>query len=184
MKKIAITGGIAEGKSTVAGYLRSAGYMTISADEIASEVFRSPEVQSQLAGALGRAGPVSAEELRLAIASDVELRRRTNAIMHPQILEKLTESSAPFAEVPLLIETCLQGHFDRVWVVTCGIDEQLRRLTARLGDIELAHALLATQLPTAAKTPFADLIVRTNHAETDVMRYVLSQAERELENEF
>lgn len=75
-------------------------------------------------------------------------------------------------EIPLLIEACLQGGFDRVWVVTCGADEQRRRLVERLGGEAGAEALLGSQLPTRAKIPFADVVIRTNQPEWSVKRDV------------
>jgi dephospho-CoA kinase len=176
MSRIAITGGIAEGKSTVLGYCKLAGYETLSADEVARDVFEANGVQGALAELLGCEPPVSRQALRTAIQADPEVRRSVNAITHPQILARMTESSARFVEVPLLIETCLHPEFDHIWVVTCGLEEQLTRLSTRIGEAE-AKALIATQLPSSAKTPFADLIIRTNQPERSVCTYVLSQVE-------
>jgi dephospho-CoA kinase len=180
MRRIAVTGGIAEGKSTVIGYLAAAGYSVASADAIAKEVFVRSEVQQSLRLLLGGAGPVNSDELRIAISKDTGLRRRVNACMHVPILHGLAQSKATFVEIPLLIETCTMGLYDRVWVVTCGAKEQLRRLRQRLLAEEAAAALLVTQLPTAAKSAFADVIIRTNEREESVQRYVLMWAQKEL----
>jgi dephospho-CoA kinase len=79
-----------------------------------------------------------------------------------EILVKTDTADVAFAEVPLLIETATQGWFDEVWVVSAGVEEQRRRLVERLGNEADADALLSTQLPTEAKIPFADRVVRTN----------------------
>lgn len=168
--RLAVTGGIAEGKSTVVGYLRDAGYSTASADEAAREVFGSPDVQAFVSDRLGSSDPARVRE---AVASDASFRRSFNRLTHPKILAKLDDLEADVVEVPLLIEACLQQRFDRVWVVTCGPQEQLRRLVERLGDVPSAESLLATQLPSRVKIPFADCIVRTNLPEETVRGYVL-----------
>jgi dephospho-CoA kinase len=178
--RIAITGGIAEGKSTVLGFLRDAGYRTVSADAIGREVFLRDDTQAALSAVSGLRPPIAPPQLREAIAANPELRREVNRITHPLIRDALLETAADFYEIPLLIEACLQANFDRIWVVTCGEQEQERRLTHRLGDIEAAKAMLSTQLPTAAKLAFADRIIRTNEAEPSVMRYVIGAAKLEL----
>lgn len=175
MRRVAITGGIAEGKSTVIGYLRSLGRSTASADDVARGLFEQQETQAAIAAMLGAPAPVSRDALRRAIAAKPELRRKLNGIMHPRLLARLLEARAEFSEVPLLIETCTQGLFDEVWVVTCGPEEQFRRLEKRLGKLE-ATQLLATQMPTSAKLPFADLIVRTNQPESSVLAHVRRHA--------
>ncbi|HVT13422.1 MAG TPA: dephospho-CoA kinase [Fimbriimonadaceae bacterium] len=174
-----MTGGIAEGKSTVLGYLSEMGYPIESADRIAREVFSSEPVQRQIAELLGFAPPVSSEDLRSKLR-DPSLRRAVNTITHPRILEGLRSSHATFFEIPLLIETCLQGTFDRVWVVTCGMEEQRRRLAERLGSEAAAESMIGTQLTSRIKIPFGDRVIRTNQAELSVKRFVTLAALRDL----
>jgi dephospho-CoA kinase len=179
MALIAVTGGIAEGKSTVIGYLRALGVETESSDRLARAVFDSPPVQGQLASLLAISAPVSREAVRGAIRVDA-VRRKINQIMHPQIVDLIAASPAKVIEIPLLIEASMQGLFDRVWVVTCGEAEQLRRLSDRLGSADEAQALIRTQLTSHAKLPFADRVVRTNQAESSVKRFVTEAAMADL----
>lgn len=177
--RIAVTGGIAEGKSTVMGYLREFGLATASADDFAREVFHQSEVQSAISDLLALPLPLDPASVRNAIATDQALRRRVNAVTHPRILDLLEHSPAAWIEVPLLFETCLQSRFDRIWVVTCGESEQLQRLTNRLGDAAEAKRLIATQLPTSVKVAFADEIVRTIGSDLAVKSLVQQGIERE-----
>ena len=178
MLKVAVTGGIAEGKSTVTGYLRDLGWKTASSDEVARQVFESEIVQEKLADLLKMNGPVTPPDLRERLWENSSLRRAVNSLMHPLILKKLEALNADAIEVPLLIETCLQGHFKRVWVVTCGLEEQQRRLKDRLGEDADTEAILSTQLPTEMKCAFADVIVRTNRPPEDVIRFIKAVASR------
>lgn len=166
--RLAITGGMAEGKSTVAASLAAAGYRVLSADAVAKDVFESPRVQEWLAAAMGSEGPVDRAAVRERLAKDLEFRRALNARTHPEVVGRIFASGADVAEVPLLIEACLQRHFRRVWVVTCGEEEQLRRLAERLGGVDRAREMLRTQLPTRVKIAFADRVIRTNAPERDV----------------
>ncbi|MBI1755605.1 MAG: dephospho-CoA kinase [Fimbriimonas ginsengisoli] len=177
MVRVALTGGIAEGKSTVLGYLGSMGYKIASADLLACEVYDLEEVQAELAGLSGLPRPVDRLALREAMEGDPGLRRSVNRLMHPRIVERLAASDAEYTEVPLLVEVCLFGAFDEIWVVTCGEDEQLRRLSERFGPDE-APRMLKVQLPTTAKLPFADEVIRTNAPEQHVLNNVRKCADR------
>jgi dephospho-CoA kinase len=168
--RVAITGGIGEGKSTVLGMLSELGAPTLSSDEVAREVFEEPATAKALAAIAGSNGSISRDELRQAIAGSADVRRAVNRLMHAQVMDVLLQSSAMFYEVPLLIEACAHGAFDRVWVVTCGPKMQRQRLLERYGDEHHVDALMRSQIPSRAKTCFADRIVRTNQPEESVRR--------------
>jgi dephospho-CoA kinase len=169
--RVAVTGGIAEGKSTVLAMLDDLGFQTASSDQFARQAFYEAEVQAQFSKLTGLPLPVSPADLRGALVGSTVLRRAVNRIMHPHVVASIEESAAQFIEVPLLIETCLQTMFDEVWVVTCGPEEQTRRLDARYGQ-ESGARLIDTQLSSFVKTPFADVVVRTNLPIETVKRYV------------
>jgi len=177
----AITGGIAEGKSTVLGFVSDLGYKTLSADSVAREVFSDPDVNVLLAQLVGTNPPIAPQTLRHALAESPEIRHSVNRITHPRIMDAIRSSDAEFIEIPLLIESCLQGQFDCVWVVTCGLEEQRRRLEARYGPSGEGELLLNVQLPTLAKIPFADEVFRTNCAFEAVRRNVSKALARRFE---
>ncbi len=169
-RRVAITGGVAEGKSTVLSYLKETGIKTASADMIAKDVYASEPIQDWLKSDFGAAP--TPENVRDRLASDPSFRRDLNSRTHPLIVSEMLSSSATAFEVPLLIEACLHFAFDEVWVVTCGAQIQHERLSARLRNRELAENLIRSQLSTRAKIPFADVVVRTNLDEETVRAYV------------
>lgn len=171
--RLAITGGIAEGKSTVVGILREHGANCVSADEIARDVLLEVNIQTKVAMALGMALPLDRAELRDRISQNGFDRRLVNRILHPEVMCRIFESQARVVEIPLLFEGCVQNLFNKVWVVTCGPEEQLARLVARLGDSNLANSLIGTQLSTEIKLAFADQVVRTNCQLSNVQRQVV-----------
>lgn len=179
---IAVTGGIAEGKSTVLGILRELGYETLSADGVAREIFIEPEVNQLLAWIAKVDPPVTPEVMREVLKNRPEVRRAVNRTLHPRVMERIASSSAHFVEIPLLIETCLQNECDGVWVVTCGKDEQIRRLVERYGESGSGRVLMAAQLPTSSKIPFADEVIRTNQSLPYVWRDVSNALARRFES--
>jgi len=164
---LAITGGIAEGKSTVLEVLRQEGLSVLSADAIVQDLWQRPAVLSAVAGAVGLPGTPTRDDVRRAISGSSELRRRVNGIFHPLVWHEIEQSRAEAVEVPLFIETCLHPLFEKVWVVTCGAKIQQDRLLLRT-DPAGAAALLRLQLPTRVKIPFADELIRTNTSFMDV----------------
>lgn len=177
--RIAVTGGAGEGKSTVLAYCKSAGISTLSSDEVAASIFGEQRMQADLSSLLNVAGPVGRDELRAELLSRPEVRRSVNTLFHKAIARAILASSAIVVEVPLLLEVALNDRFDRVWVVSCGPEEQARRLALRLGRSEDAAALVASQLNSNVKAAFADVIIRTNQPEATVQRYVSAELERE-----
>jgi len=178
--RLAVTGGIAEGKSTVLQVIQEAGADVESADEIAKQVFQLEQVQIDLARIIGSQPPIEPEQLKAALFADARTRRAVNLLMHPRIFKGIESSQAHVIEVPLLLESAIQGLFDRVWVVTCGPQEQLRRLTERTGNADEARRMVEAQLPSRARLPFADRIIRTNLEPNTVRLYVFDAIRRDL----
>ncbi len=161
MKRIAVTGGIAEGKSTVLARLASEGYSTVSADDVVRNLMSEPDIRGELLRIVGLTALAVPQEIRQAIAADNDVRRRVNRFLHPLVTARLIASPAQFHEVPLLYEICVQGLYESVWLVTCGKEEQRRRLVARYGDTPEVDRLLSTQLSSVVKKAHVDFEIRT-----------------------
>ncbi|MCC7103395.1 MAG: dephospho-CoA kinase [Fimbriimonadaceae bacterium] len=164
--KIAITGGIAEGKSTVLEVLRSEGLRVLSADEIVRQLWSERSTLDSLSQLLSLENPTKGDVTRAIVESNTA-RQVVNHLFHPLVHQRIMESDADAIEIPLLIETCMQSTVDQIWVVTCGSEEQLRRLSSRVGEAQ-AQKMIRLQLPTRAKIPFADEVLRTNRPLRDV----------------
>ena len=186
MQRIAITGGVAEGKTTVLRIFESLGAQVISSDQLAATLLApGTEVWEQLIREFGQAitaadGALARERLAALAFGDPAVRRRLNRIMHPAVVQalqaRLSEPSPTpiFVEVPLLIEVALQGMFDAVVVVQATPALQRQRLMARGVPPQRARQILQAQLPTRCKTPFADWVIRTHRS----LEYVEAQARR------
>lgn len=177
--KIAITGGIAEGKSTVVAFLSQLGASVASADEIAREVMHEPAVIAELEECFGADLVADRERFRREVLQSPEARRRLNRIVHPGVAAHIEQILSGYVEVPLLYEARLQNLFDAVWVVTCGPEEQARRLIARYGRTADVEALRAWQLPTLSKIRIADVVIRTDTT-FEIVQISTEQAHRGL----
>lgn len=176
MQRIAITGGVAEGKTTVLRIFESLGAHTLSSDQVAATLLLpGTEVWEQLVREFGQAitaadGTLMRERLASLAFGEPAVRRRLNRIMHPAVvralhaqLEPRTPSRAPtLIEVPLLIEVALQDYFDAVVVVQATPALQRQRLLKRGIPPVQAQQILHAQLPTRCKTVFADWVIRTH----------------------
>lgn len=173
--KIALIGGIACGKSTVLGCLREMGVMVENADAIAKDVFWNPGVQARLRDVIRRdPNPMAVRE---AIAVNPDLRRKVNAITHPAILGGILASQAQVIEVPLLLETSIQGYFDAIWTVVCDPEVQKQRLRERYGN-SASDGLIQAQLSTKCKVAFADSVIPTSGPLKETEKSLLEEAKR------
>jgi dephospho-CoA kinase len=184
MVRIALTGGIATGKSHVANRLRAAGVPIVDADVIAREVVApgTPGLAAVVArfgpGILTPDGVLDRSRLGSIVFRDQRARRDLEAIVHPVVRQRIDEffdrlpADTPFAvaDIPLLYETGREDRFDKVIVVACTRARQVERVVARDGlTREEAERRVASQLPIDDKMKKADYVIRTDgtHAETD-----------------
>lgn len=165
---VAITGGIAMGKSTVLSFFAERGFRTESSDRVAAAVFEDPVFNLQLARLAGTGKSITRDQLRTAIADRPELRRAANRLLHPEIGRRVRASNPEIVEVPLLFEACLNAAYSRIWVVACQPEIQLSRLVERYNSQVHAEAIIASQLPIQTKLAFADEIIRTDGPIQDV----------------
>jgi len=185
--RVALTGGIATGKSYVTHRLHEAGLATIDADRLAREAVAPgtpglrPIVDRFGREMLSEAGALDRARLATTIFGDEAARRDLEGIVHPEVYRRITHWQAQLirtgyrgplvADIPLLFETGRQDDFEVVVVVACDPARQRERLMAR--DRLSAHDAdqrLAAQWPIDRKAQAADFVVRTDgtFADTDV----------------
>lgn len=176
LRRVAITGTIGSGKSTVLKIIQDSGRTVISADIVAASVMKDPSIRDQVANEFALNPDWTNSDLSELVFSKPEMRVRLNALIHPVIREQMLQSSAPYCEVPLLFESAAESHYDEVWAVVCDETEILRRLIARYGSQAEAERRIASQLPQPVKATLADRIIRTDrpfqHVESNTLQLV------------
>lgn len=200
MLRIGLTGGIASGKSTVADYLAELGAAIIDTDVIARQVVEpgSPalnEIRAQFGeDALNADGTLNREEMRRIVFADSARRHALESILHPRIRDETLRQAdvvqGPYQVivVPLLLDSPLQAFVDRILVVDCDPDEQLRRLLRRdVGDQRQAKRIIAAQASRDDRLAIADDVIdnsgtlaETRERVAQLHRFYLQLAERSL----
>lgn len=169
---VAVTGGIASGKSAVTARFEQLGVPVIDADLIARDLVEPGEaalaeiVQRFGAGVLDAEGRLDRRQLRQRIFSDAGARRDLEAILHPRIRERMREralaAAAPYVvlAIPLLTASSRYPFIDRVLVVDVPEALQIERLTRRDGVDEAgARAALGAQISRSERRALADDVI-------------------------
>jgi dephospho-CoA kinase len=141
---LGLTGGIASGKSNVAGYLRGFGCPVIDADEISRNITAKDGVAlPYIRQAFGNSvfydnGELNRSALSRVVFVDCDKLEKLNEITHPIIFEEMKKqldelSDYPIVtlEVPLLFETGMDKICDEVWTVYTSFENQMARLMKR-----------------------------------------------------
>jgi dephospho-CoA kinase len=173
--RVGLTGGIASGKSTVAKLFGDRGVPILDSDQVAREVVEpgQPPLE-RLVERFGRSiltpdGHLDRPALRNIVFSDPKARADLEALTHPAIGAALEARSAaaggPYQVlvIPLLVEKNLGSHVDRVLVVDCDEQTQIRRLRERDGSTRAqAQAILDAQASRSARLKAAHDVIRND----------------------
>ena len=188
MLKIALTGGIATGKSYVLDQFQRRGVACLDADELAHGVMAAgTEATAAIAERFGADilapdGSVDRTKLGPIVFADPSARRDLESIVHPAVyraiqaglrgFELVGDGAFAVVAVPLLFETGAQDKFDRVIVTACSPETQVSRLRERGLSEEAARQRLAAQWPTDKKIAGADDVVNTDGTFEDTNRQI------------
>jgi dephospho-CoA kinase len=180
--KVGLTGGIASGKSLVAGMFVKLGVELVDADQIAREVVAPGEPaleeirQAFGPDVLNARGELDRPALRKLVFADAGKRRMLDGLLHPLIRERLLARLAsvrgPYAivAVPLLVETDFASLVDRIAVVDCPEPLQLERLMRRDGiPRPEAATIIAAQVDRATRLRAAHDVI-DNGGDVEVTR--------------
>src|SRR3954453_11429200 len=177
MLKVALTGGIATGKSYVLEQFRRRGVPCLDADVLSHGVMTpgteaTAAIAERFGDVLAPDGAVDRKKLGPIVFADPAARRDLEAIVHPAVYRAITAGlraleltgthAFAIVDVPLLFETGADRQFDRVIVTACPPEIQLARLKARGLSEEAARQRLAAQWPTDKKVAGATVVIRTD----------------------
>jgi dephospho-CoA kinase len=176
---LGITGGIATGKSSFTGFLKSLLPAEVfSADECARELTSSDAaIKQAIIAEFGKQvearSEINRERLREIVFADPEKRKQLEAILHPAIRARWSRLAAKnrearskdwlFVDIPLLFETGAEEMFDEIVVVACSAETQRQRLLhLRRLATEMAVRIIASQMDLKLKIEKAGHVVWNN----------------------
>lgn len=153
--RIGLTGGIASGKSTVAGWLRDAGFLVVDADRLVADLHlpggAGAAAVRDLFGPefLNEQGGVDHARVGERVFTDLEARKALEKAVHPLVHQRFVElaqdAEIAVLEATLLVEAGHAADFDLVVTVECDGETRLRRAVARGLSEEAARARLLAQ---------------------------------------
>ena len=172
MYLVGLTGGIASGKSYVAGLLGELGASTVDADEVAREVVIPGSTGLvQVVGAFGfeillPSGELDRAKLGEIVFADAEKRIELEKILHPLIKARTTQliseqpSEIVVYAVPLLVEANVDYPFDTIITVEAGVENQVSRLlTSRQMSESEARARIGAQTSSYDRAARANFVI-------------------------
>lgn len=170
--RVALTGGLASGKSEAARHFKALGAEVIDADEVVQQLYEADaEGTRQVALLFGSEvlasdGSVDRRALGRVVLNDSGAMDRLNRTIHPLVrdrlkswFESLPEGSVAVVEAALVLETGAYRNYDSVVVVWCEAEDQVSRAVARGMDEERARGLLRAQMPIEEKKLRADWLI-------------------------
>lgn len=188
LKKIAITGGLSSGKSSVCRFFKELGAYVVSADEIVHQLLSSEtDIARQVTTLLGDDIAVDGQIDRSRIAGKVfrnaELLQGLERILHPAVREKTLEhyrkavaegASLFIAEIPLLFETGGEEDYDYTISVIADPELSVNRFHAFTGlGKEEYQRRMARQLSPQEKCTKADFVIHNNGSLADLKQAVV-----------
>ena len=170
--KIGLTGGIASGKSTVCDLFSQLSVEIIDADKISHEITKNDGLAFQEildhfgSKILGLDGELDRQQLRSIIFNNAAEKRVLENITHPKVLNEInnniSDSTAPYLiiAVPLMIETGMHELMDRVLLIDCSIETQVRRLIERdKCSKQQAQSIIQNQASLESKRAICDDVI-------------------------
>jgi dephospho-CoA kinase len=192
--RVALTGGIATGKSHVRARFERLGIPTVDADTLARDAVApgsaglTDVVRRFGADVCDAGGTLNRKRLGAIVFHDPHARRDLEQIIHPYVrammdqwFASLDREQAPFAvaDIPLLYESGREGDFDAVIVTACEPATQLDRLMKRDGLREAeARQRVAAQWPLHQKVAKANYVIRTDGSFDETNRQIDEIASR------
>lgn len=190
LRKVAITGGLSCGKSSVCRYFKELGAHVVSADEIVHELLIPTQtLGSQVIALLGKdivvKGKIDRSIIAKKVFEDKALLRSLEKLVHPVVLNEIekqyqqikNQGKAPLfiAEIPLLFEVGSEKCFDTTIAVWAEPEACIQRFIATTGYDENEYfKRMANQMPADEKAKQADYVINNSGNREQLQKAVIN----------
>lgn len=190
MLRVGLTGGLASGKSFIAGVLESSGCHVIRADHLGHEVLQpgaeayAPAVAEFGQGILNEDGSIDRRRLAALVFDHPDRLAVLNNIVHPAVFKRQDEliraaeqqdpNGIIIVEAAIMYETGSHTRYQKMIVAVCSEEQQIQRAMKRdHTDRESVLARLRRQFPLAEKASRADFVIDTSGTKEETTRQTL-----------
>lgn len=177
MKKIAITGNIAAGKTTVQNFIEQKGYKVFDTDKSGHGLLNTmPEIKQNFSDCLDNYGKIDREKLGHMVFADPDLRAELESIIHPAIKKEILKffeqnksENLVFVGIPLLFETHMRDIFDKAVLIYADDEIREKRLLMRNNyTAEYARVRMNAQQSQDRKKSLCDYVIMNNGSISDL----------------
>ncbi len=177
MLKVAITGNIASGKSSVEEVAKCAGFKTLCADKIVADLYTDENICAQLKTTFNTSNK---KEIAQIVFNDKDKRQELERIIHPYVKDEIEKfftdnarEKAVFVSVPLLFEAGFENLFDKIIFVSADETIRLKRIMTRDNcSEEFAKKKILAQANEKEKIKKSDFIIENNSGRDELKNQV------------
>ena len=173
MIKVAITGGIGTGKTTISSMFSDKGIPVFNSDEIAKEIMNTDSLlKNEIVTAFGDKAydknKLNKEYLSDVIFNNETLLKKINSIVHPYVAEEfnswIQEQNSKYIiyESAIIFENQAEDFFDKIICVTASEEEVISRIMKRNDfSVDKIKSIINKQLPNDAKVQKSDYVIES-----------------------
>jgi len=175
MIKVAITGGIGTGKTTISNMFADKGVPVFNSDEIAKEIMNTNSLlKNEIVTAFGDKvydkNKLNKEYLSDVIFNNESLLKKTNSIVHPYVADEFNswieeqDSKYIIYESAIIFENQAEDFFDKIICVTASEEDVISRVMKRNNfSVDKIKSIINKQLPNGAKIQKSDYVIENTN---------------------
>ena len=161
--RYAITGSIGTGKSTIANIFKERGYIVYDADKMVHDLYKDKNILKDIEKMFPCAfndGVMDKNKIANIIFNDKQKKEELENFIHPLVKDEIKKLDNVIVEVPLLFESKMEDIFDKIILVYCNKDEQIKRIMDRNNlTKEDAVNRINSQMDIEEKKKYSDFVI-------------------------